>query len=193
MTSDLPENQAASTDSALEKAATSKSDLFFEIMDHLTAWISPHIPRTPLKTAEDPDLAHEQLRAITTAFELLEKGMASSGSISGKDYKGLHISLVWLLTLNHQHLKSIVGREQADRALQDAVHAVIKRPKGQPQKVSRRITHRAKELHDSGKWSWARLARRYKIPASRLRSAVKNDFPDEKKSTELFTEKNSPD
>jgi hypothetical protein len=193
MANDSPENQAASTDAVLERAATSDSDLFFEIMEHLTAWVSAHAPRTRLVGTDDPDLAHELRRAITTVFSLWDEGKTSSGSIDGKAYKGVHLTLVGLLALNHQHLKSIVGRDEADRALQDAVHALIKRPKGQPRKVSRRITHEAKALHDSGKFTWAKIGRRYNLPARLLLSAVRNDFPKEKKSVALLSEKKSHD
>ena len=175
--------------------------LFQEIMRAVRPRLKKLIPENPYELSSDPDEEHDQRRAIGTVASILLETMPESPADHPnflKAFSAVDAPMQALMVLYHEYLTDVYNRDEADRRLKNAVRHITGRPRGRRRKVPRRITHEAKRLHDADKGSWRQLARRFKEyvgddenAGRRLRMAVENDFPKEKKSNEFPPEKKS--
>jgi len=177
--------------------------LFQRIMRDVRARLEPLLPEKPYELSTNPDEAHDQRRAIATVASMLLETMPESLADQPKfleEFSAVDAPMQALIALYHEYLTAVYDRDEADRRLKNAVRHITGRSRGRPRKVPRRVTDEAKRLHDAGKGSWQKLARRFKEyvgddenSGRRLRAAVENDFPTEKKSATFPPGKKSAD
>lgn len=182
---------------------TDTHQLFRTLMRDVRARLEPLIPKNPYERPSDPDEAHGQRRAIGAVASILLETMPEAADDpldSLNEFAAVDAPMHALLALYHEYLTAVYDRDEADRRLKNAVRHITGRSRGRPRKVPRRVTREAKRLHDAGKGSWQKLARRFKEyvgddenSGRRLRAAVVNDFPTEKKSATFPPGKKSAD